>query len=537
MLESFVRAEGFSQVFGSVPRPLSSQGGGVRLSPGNSSGLSAGADSVQLPCNEPNTADRRKRVSHIQLELPMCIDRSTFSLDQPVSSLDPNRGTHEEAAEWLRHGPVVPVTLPDDVRAWAAVSAEAARSVLSEHPDLSSDPQYWGAYTSGKIPTGWPLLHLIVGKSLLNADGAAHRRLRRLVSHAFTPRRIEALAPRIRETTRELLDGLEGVAVEEAIDLKETFAYPLPLLIICQLYGLTDPDQQRQLCGHFRTILSVEVSSAERQAATIREREVLARLVADRRAAPLGDLTSALIEALDDGGGKLTQKELIDTLELIFSAGHETTVNALTNTVLALLSHPDQLTAVLGGEVSWSAAVEASLHWKAPLRTVFMRYALRDTVLYGVTVRRGEPIAVGLAAANREQHAAVTAPFDIRAPRHFQRQLAFGAGPHYCLGAPLARLQISIGLSQLFARFPALRLAVPASELKPVISTAIDGLAALPVVLRPASTQTPTTTPRSTNEPGARAAVTGVAGAVGPRGRDGVPERRCGPCEGEADGG
>ncbi|MFJ4830759.1 cytochrome P450 [Streptomyces sp. NPDC088747] len=417
----------------------------------------------------------------------MRIDRSKLLLDQPVSSLDPNRGTHEEAAEWLRYGPVVPVALPDDVRAWAAVSAEAAQTVLDAHPDLSSDPRHWGAYTRGEIPAGWPLLNLIVGESMLNADGADHRRLRRLVSHAFTPRRIDAFAPRIREITRELLDGLETREPGAVTGLKETFAYPLPLLIICELFGLTDPDQQRRLRGYFRTMLSVEVSGAERQEAAVGQREVLARLVADRRAAPLGDLTSALIEALDDEDGRLTEKELIDTLEIILLAGHETTVNSLTSTVLALLTHPEQLTALLDGELDWPAAVEAGLHWNGPLRNLFIRYALRDTVLHGVTVRCGEPIVVGLAAANRELRGAVPARFDIRDSRHYERQLAFGAGPHYCLGAALARLESAIGLSQLFTRFPAMRLAVPESELVPVISTAINGLAALPVVLRPAS--------------------------------------------------
>ncbi|MFH8469173.1 cytochrome P450 [Streptomyces sp. NPDC017991] len=420
----------------------------------------------------------------------MRIDRSKLSLDQPVSLLDPNRGTHEEAAEWLRDGPVVPVALPDDVRAWAAMSAEAAQTVLDAHPDLSSDPRHWGAYTRGEIPAGWPLLNLIVGESMLNADGADHRRLRRLVSHAFTARRIDAFAPRIREITRELLDGLESGPESSpgaVTDLKEGFAYPLPLLIICELFGLTDPDQQRRLRGHFRTMLSVEVSGAERQEAAVRQREVLARLVADRRAAPLGDLTSALIEALDEEDGRLTEKELIDSLEIILLAGHETTVNSMTSTVHALLTHPDQLTAVLDGELDWPAAVEAGLHWNSPLRNLFMRYALRDTVLHGVTVRRGEPIVVGLAAANREQRGTVPARFDIRDSRHYARQLAFGAGPHYCLGAPLARLESAIGLSQLFTRFPAMRLAVPESELVPVISTAINGLVALPVVLRPAS--------------------------------------------------
>ncbi|MCX4238683.1 cytochrome P450 [Streptomyces sp. NPDC020707] len=418
----------------------------------------------------------------------MRIDRSKLSLDQPVSWLDPNRGTHEEAAEWLRYGPVVPVALPDDVRAWAAMSAEAAQAVLDAHPDLSSDPRHWGAYTRGEIPAGWPLLNLIVGESMLNADGTDHRRLRRLVSHAFTPRRIEAFAPRIHEITRALLNGLESEEPGAVTDLKEGFAYPLPLLIICELFGLTDPGQQRRLRSHFGTMLSVEVSGAERQKAALGQREVLAQLVAERRAAPLGDLTSALIEALDDEDGRLTEKELIDTLEIILLAGHETTVNSLTSTVHALLTHPDQLTALLGGELDWPAAVEAGLHWNSPLRNLFMRYALRDTVLHGVTVRRGEPIIVGLAAANREQRGTVPARFDIRDSRHYDRQLAFGAGPHYCLGAPLARLESAIGLSQLFARFPAMRLAVPESDLIPVISTAINGVTALPVVLRPTAT-------------------------------------------------
>nr|WP_320773199.1 cytochrome P450 [Streptomyces sp. CRN 30] len=235
-------------------------------------------------------------------------------------------------------------------------------------------------------------------------------------------------------------------------------------------------------------MLDVEVSGAERQAAAAGQREVLARLIDERRAAPLGDLTSALIETLDDEHGKLTQTELIDTLEIILLAGHETTVNSLTSTIHALLTHPDQLTALLDGELDWPSAVEAGLHWNAPLRTLFMRYAVRETVLHGVTVRRGEPIAVGVAAANRERRGTVPTRFDIRDSRHYDRQLAFGAGPHYCLGAALARLESGIGLSRLFTRFPAMRLAVPESELVPVISTAMNGYAALPVVLGPTST-------------------------------------------------
>ncbi|MFB7507346.1 MULTISPECIES: cytochrome P450 family protein [Streptomyces] len=409
-------------------------------------------------------------------------DPSELSLDHPVSVLNPLQETHAEAAQWRRYGPLVPVTVMGGVRAWAAVSADAARTVLEAHPDLSKNPAHWGAYRQGEVPADWPLLSLIVADSMLNADGADHLRLRRLVTFAFTPRRVEALAPRVREITRNLLDDLEHHGTDTAIDLKSRFAYPLPLLIICELFGLSDPAQQGLLREHYETMLSVEASDDARRKAALGQREVLGRVVADHRSDPRDDVTGALIEVLDDEGGRLSEKELIDTLEIILLAGHETTVNSLTNTVHALLSHRDQLARLREGTLGWPAAVEAGLHWNAPLRSVYMRYALRDTVLHGVTVRRGEPILVALAAANRERPGE-PAPerFDILAGRG--RQLAFGAGPHYCLGAALARLENTVALEELFTRFPDLDLAVPESELVPLVSPAINGLGALPVVL------------------------------------------------------
>jgi len=408
-------------------------------------------------------------------------DRSNLSLDHPVSELDPLRETHAEAALWRRYGPLVPVTVLGGVRTWAAVSSEAARTVLDTHPDLSKSPADWGAYTRGEVPADWPLLSLIVAESMLNTDGADHLRLRRLVTYAFTPRRVEALAPRVREIARYLLDDLAADGPDEPVDLKRRYAYPLPLRIICELFGLTDPREQSMLREHYETMLSVEASGEARRRAAEGQREVLGRLVAEHRSDPRDDITGALVRARDDDGGSLSEKELVDTLEIILLAGHETTVNSLTNTVHALLAHPDQLKLLRDGTVGWADAVEAGLHWNAPLRSVYMRYARRDTKLHGVTVRRGEPVLVALAAANRERP-------DDRAPARFDlryvpaRQLAFGAGLHYWLGAALARLVNTIALEELFTQFPGLRPAVPGAALLPLVSPAINGLAELPVV-------------------------------------------------------
>jgi cytochrome P450 len=416
------------------------------------------------------------------LEPPIPSHRSELSLDHPLSVLDPLRETHTEAADWRRHGPMVPVTVMGDVRAWAAVSSEAARTVLEAHPDLSKNPANWAAYGRGEVPADWPLLNLIVADSMLNADGMDHRRLRRLVTFAFTPRRVEALAPRVREITRSILDDLECDGPDTPVDLRSRFAYRLPLLVICELFGLSDPREQGRLREHYETVLSAEVSDDARRKAAVRQRDVLARLVTDHRTDPRDDVTGTLLAALDDDGGRLSEKELIDSLELILLAGHETTVNLLTKTVHALLAHPGQLALLHDGTLDWTAAVEAGLLWNSPLRSVYMRYALRDTDIHGVTVRRGEPILVALAAANRERKGDPDlARFDLCSVP--ERRLAFGTGPHHCLGAALARLENAVALEELLTRFPHLRLALPEPALVPQVSPAINGLTELPVVL------------------------------------------------------
>jgi cytochrome P450 len=366
----------------------------------------------------------------------------------------------------------VPVNLYGGVRAWAATDLLTARTVFEEHPHLSKDPKHWGAYTRGEIPAGWPILSLMTAESMLNTDGIEHHRLRRLVSFAFTPKRGRALAPRITEITGGLL---ADIAAKGSVDLKEDFAFPLPMMVICELFGVTDPGETRRMRTLFATMLSVQATGRQREDAATGMKQLLRQLVDDKHATPGDDLTSELA-AIRDEDDRLTMTELVDTLEIILLAGHETLVNAITNTVYALLTHPRQLAEVLAGDHSWSAVLEAGLRWDGPVRSVYMRYATQDTVISGVTVRHGEPILVALATANRDGTG-----FDLSAPP--APHLAFGAGPHFCLGATLARLEGEIALRELFGRFPGLRMAVPETGLTTLISPALNGLAALPVIV------------------------------------------------------
>jgi hypothetical protein len=407
---------------------------------------------------------------------------SNLSLDNPVHSLDPLTPTHVEGPLLTRHGPIVPVSLSDGVRAWVAVDNRASRIVLEAHPHLSKNPVHWGAYQRGEVPSGWPLLSLIVSDSMLNTDGVDHMRLRRLVSFAFTPGRVRALTPRIGQISHDLLDTMAATAAGRAIDLKENYAFPLPMQVICELFGITDPEMQRSLRNHYTTMLGADAVLAERHAAAIGVKETMRQVVVERRVAPRDDLTSALTVILDEQGDRYSEQELVDTLEILLLAGHETTVQAITNTVHALLTHPEQLDRVRSGARSWSDAVEAGLRWNGPLRSLYMRYATRDVGICGVTVREGEPILVALATANRDTDGHPTADrFDV--DRANKAHIAFGAGPHFCIGAPLARLEAETALRELFARFPNLALAVPEGGLDPLVSAAINGLTALPVEL------------------------------------------------------
>ncbi|TGB08644.1 cytochrome P450 [Streptomyces sp. MZ04] len=387
-------------------------------------------------------------------------------------------------AETLRErGSVALVELPDGIRAWAPTQYDVLKSLLADDR-VSKDPnQHWPAWIGGEFRETW--VNSWVGvTNMFTAYGTNHRRLRKLVSPAFTKRRTDALRPRIEELTAGLLDAM-AEAADPAVDLRAAYAHPLPMQVICELFGL--PEHRQADTARLVESIMDTTATPEQAAATWQEvHQLLAGLVALKRAEPGDDMTSVLIATRDEEGSALTETELIDTLLLVIGAGHETTVSLIGNAVHALLSHPEQLERVLGGEVPWSDAIEETLRFAPSIANLPLRYAVSDIELPdGSVIPRGDAILAAYGAAGRDplRHGPTAGRFDIT--RTDKEHLAFGHGVHYCVGAPPARLEAAVALPALFARFPGLRL--DAGGALPQESFIGDGFAALPVRLKQAA--------------------------------------------------
>ena len=317
-----------------------------------------------------------------------------------------------------------------------------------------------------------------IDNHMLNRDGADHRRLRRLVTKAFTPRTVELLRPRIQELADELLDEVEPAG---EMDLAAAYAFPLPIAVIAELLGVPRADQLRFKEWSDAIITPVfGPEELERFEAQMGEFVAyLSALFAARRAEPRNDLVSGLLAARD-AEDALSEDEVFGTVVLLIVAGHETTVGLIGNAVLNLLLHPDQLARLREDPASIPAAVEEALRYEGPVERTLARWAATDVELAGRTIRRGELVVTVLNAADRDP-ARFPEPDDFDVTRADTRHLAFGRGPHFCLGAPLARLEAQIALETLFRRLPGLHLAVPPEELRWRATPTFRRLEALPV--------------------------------------------------------
>ncbi|MFF0854124.1 cytochrome P450 [Streptomyces sp. NPDC003280] len=407
----------------------------------------------------------------------------------PPHRLDPAGGCpHADNARLLARGAVTPVELPGGIAGAAVLGHEALREFL-QHPDVAKDARHFTALREGRIAQGWPLLTFATVAGMTTADGADHRRLRSLVSRAFTPRRAEELRPRVEELTESLLDALAAAATAGGgvADLRRHFALPLPMGVICELLGV-EAGLRDRLHRLSSRIVATDTEPAEAVAANRELLAVLEEIAAAKAAAPGDDLTSALIAARDEDGDRLSPHELIGTLVLMIIAGHETTLNLITNAVRALCGHRDQLDLVRAGGASWADVVEETLRWDAPVSYFPFRYPVRDLTLDGTLIPAGTPVLAGYSAAGRDEaaHGPDAGRFDVTRPSRpgSARHLSLGHGAHYCLGAPLARLEATVALERLFTRFPGLELAVPDAELSPHAGFVGNSVRALPV--RPA---------------------------------------------------
>jgi cytochrome P450 len=401
--------------------------------------------------------------------------------------LDPTarRRAQEERLLHKEEGPVLVDILGE--LAWAVADPDLLASLLTD-PRVSKDPrQHWPRFIAGEIVGKWPLYLQVSVDNMFTAYGSAHRRLRRLVAPAFAARRLSALTPAVERHTAALLDELDDSA-EVVVDLRTAYAVQLPVRVISDLIGVPH-DMRSRFKETIDRIWNTTLTSQEAMAATTDVYEMLAELIAIKRAQPADDMTSALIAAHDDENGErsLIERELIDTLLLVIAAGYETTVNLIDSAITALLADPGQLAHVREGRAAWSDVVEEALRFAAPVSHMPMRYAVEDIRLPdGITIRRGEAILPSFgAASNHPKHQGPSADrFDATRPD--KSHIAFGHGVHFCLGAPLARAEGAIALAGLFDRFPELRLAVPAADLEPVPSILGNGHVALPAHLRPA---------------------------------------------------
>ncbi|MFC9494467.1 cytochrome P450 [Streptomyces sp. NPDC056975] len=398
-----------------------------------------------------------------------------IALDPFVTDLD------AESAALRAAGPLAEAELPGGVPVWAVTHHAEARQLLTDRR-LVKDIEVWDAWRRGEIPADWPLIGLAnPGRSMLTVDGEDHRRLRTLVAQALTSRRVELMRDRIARRTGELLDALpkDGATV----DLKAAFAYPLPMYVIADLMGIDDSALPR-LKVLFEKFFSTQTPPAEVVATLTELAGIMAATVAARRSEPGDDLTSALILAAGDDGDRLTDAEIVSTLQLMVAAGHETTISLIVNAVVNLSAHPEQLAQVLSGEVPWEAVVEETLRHSTPTSHVLIRFAAEDVPVGDKVIAKGDALIVSYGAIGRDEaaHGPSAGDFDITRTSP-NRHISFGHGPHVCPGAALSRLEAAVALPALYARFPGLTLAVPPTALrhKPVVTQ--NDLFELPVRL------------------------------------------------------
>ncbi|MFF0479302.1 cytochrome P450 [Streptomyces sp. NPDC004284] len=390
------------------------------------------------------------------------------------------------AYAWLReHAPVHRTTLPSGVEAWLVTRYADARQALADQR-LSKNPAHHEESPHAKGKTGIPgerkaelMTHL------LNIDPPDHTRLRRLVSKAFTPRRVAEFAPRVQELTDRLIDSF----VERgSADLIHEFAFPLPIYAICDLLGVPAEDQDdfRDWAG-----MMIRHGGGPRGgvARSVKKmRGYLAELIHRKREEPGDDLISGLIKA-SDHGEHLTENEAAAMAFILLFAGFETTVNLVGNGLYALLRHPEQRArlqaSLAAGETGLlETGIEELLRYDGPVEMATWRYATRALTIGGQEIPAGDPVLVVLAAADRDPER-FDGPDVLDLARRDNQHLGYGHGIHYCLGAPLARLEGQTALATLLTRLPDLRLAADPAELRWRGGLIMRGLRTLPVEFSP----------------------------------------------------
>jgi len=355
-----------------------------------------------------------------------------------------------------QRGPIHPVLLPTGASAWLVVGHQEVMAALADTRLSVAGMRESGALDGGKLR---PDQRDAMLKGLTNVDPPDHTRLRRLVSGVFTARRIEALRPRI---GRHIDDLIAGFAGNGQVELMTEFAAPLPMLVLCELLGV--PQADRQPFGAWSRAILAGIGTPDFPVDTAEQfTDYLRDLIADKRQRPDDGLLSAMVQARDEKD-KLSEDELTSMAFLMIVAGHETTVSLIGNGMYLLMSQPDQARKLRADPGLLPGAIEEFLRLEPPVPLATIRAAVSPIDIGGTTVAPGEMVVLNLQSANRDESQFANAD-QLDLGRSGGRHLTFGHGIHYCLGAPLGRLECELAVGTLLRRFPDLRLAVPAAEL------------------------------------------------------------------------
>jgi cytochrome P450 len=399
----------------------------------------------------------------------------TIDMQAPSFRYDP----YPFYARMRRETPVFKTHIPGFGRdAWVVTRYDDIAAAL-KNPALSSDMM------RGRSVGGWgrwvPRSLRVMGKTMVTTDDPDHARLRNLVHKGFTPGMVDRMTSRVHEITNDLLAKMEG---KQTVDLLNEFALPLPMAVISEMLGV--PENQRAKFRHFMLhLLDGPPPSIWRLISGMRNNmrmiNYLDGLINLRRREPDDALITSLIAA-EQSGDRLTQDELIGMVFVLLLAGHETTVNLLGNGVLALMDDRVQLDKLRANPNLIKTAIEELLRFTNPVQHSIIRTAIADVEIGGVKVTAGERVVLMLAAGNRDEAVFPNAE-SLDVARESNRHLAFGLGIHFCLGAPLARMEGSIALNALLSKYPDITLAIPRDKVKWRPNSLLRGLAELPVRL------------------------------------------------------
>ena len=373
--------------------------------------------------------------------------------------------------------PVFPVTVRGGQRAWLVTHYDDVLAVLKNDQHFVKDPKNAMTFEQLKKAPKIPPMFRALERNMLSLDAGDHDRLKALVHKAFTPRMIEQMRDQTQAVTDAALDNFQR---KGSMDLIADFALPVPLTIIGRILGVPENDNHR---FNSWTRAFIEIGGGGNPLFLIPSMLAfmgyLKKLIRERRIRPRDDLISGLVKA-QEGNDQLTDDEVLAMIFLLLSAGHETTVNLIGSGALALLEHPDQIIKLRDQPELIKPAVEELVRYVVPAEMTTQRYATKDVTIAGITIPRGEMVLGVLASANRDpKH--FENPDVVNIARENNKHLSFGQGMHYCLGAPLSRLEAQIALSTLFRRVPNLRVSIAPEQIRWRSGFIVRGLESLPV--------------------------------------------------------